>query len=96
MTQPGETDGYTAADHAEAIINHCGTGVFNHIIVNNQPGSTELQKKYEQEGAYPVKIDHKRLKNFGLNIVEADLLKKNSYLRHDPEVLAELIYSLIK
>jgi uncharacterized cofD-like protein len=96
MTQPGETDGYTAADHAEAIINHCGEGVFDYIIVNNQPGSKELQKKYEEEGAFPVKIDHKRLKKLGLKVVEADLLKKNSYLRHDPEVLAELIYSLIK
>ena len=35
MTQPGETDNYTAADHAEAIIDHCGRGVFDYIVVNN-------------------------------------------------------------
>jgi len=94
MTQPGETDGYTAADHAEAIIDHCGEGVFDYIVVNNQQGSEELRKKYEEEGAYPVEIDRDRLNQLGINIIEADLLKRESYLRHDPEALADLIYKL--
>ena len=96
MTQPGETDNYTAADHAKAIIDHCGKGVFDYIIVNNQQGTKELRQKYEAEGAYPVEIDHQRLKELGVEIVEEDLLKKNSYLRHDPEELAKLIYKLNK
>ncbi|ADO76745.1 gluconeogenesis factor YvcK family protein [Halanaerobium praevalens] len=96
MTQPGETDNYTAADHAQAIIDHCGQGVFDYIIVNNCQGTKQLRKKYEAEGAYPVKIDHKRLKKLGLKVIEANLLKKNSYLRHDPEALSELIYDLNK
>mgnify|MGYP006294215857 CR=1 FL=1 len=94
MTQPGETDGYTAADHAEAIIDHCGNGVFDYIVVNNQQGSAELRKKYEEEGAYPVEIDRDRINKLGIEIIEADLLKKESYLRHDPEALADLIYKL--
>ncbi|SDI93569.1 conserved hypothetical protein, cofD-related [Halanaerobium congolense] len=96
MTQPDETDNYTAADHAKAIIDHCGPGIFDYIIVNNRQGTKELQKKYEAEGAYPVKIDHQRLKDLGVKIIEADLLKKNSYLRHDPDELAQLIYELNK
>ena len=96
MTQPGETDNYTAADHAKAIIDHCGKGVFDYIVVNNQQGTKELRKKYEAEGAYPVQIDHQRLKDLGVKIIEADLLKKDSYLRHDPQALAELIYKLNK
>src|SRR6056297_1237327 len=96
MTQPGETDNYTAADHAKAIIDHCGKGVFDYIILNNQQGTEELRQKYEAEGAYPVEIDHQRLKELGVSIVEEDLLKKNSYLRHDPEELAKLIYKLNK
>lgn len=94
MTQPGETDNYTAADHAKAIVDHCGPGIFDYIIVNNNQGTKELQKKYEAEGAYPVKIDYQRLKDLGIKIIEADLLKKNSYLRHDPDELAKLIYKL--
>ncbi|MFP4198587.1 MAG: uridine diphosphate-N-acetylglucosamine-binding protein YvcK [Halanaerobium sp.] len=96
MTQPGETDAYTAADHAEAIVDHCGSGVFDYVVVNNRKGTAELRKKYEAEGAYPVQIDHQRLRKLGFKIIEADLLKKDSYLRHDPEALAELIYDLNK
>lgn len=96
MTQPGETDNYTAADHAQAILEHCGPGVFDYIVVNNCRGTKKLREKYKAEGAYPVEIDHKRLEELGIKIIEADLLKKNSYLRHDPEALSELIYSLNK
>jgi len=96
MTQPGETDNYTAADHAEAIIDHCGSGVFDYIVVNNQQGTKELRQKYEAEGAYSVQIDHQRLQELDVKIIEADLLKKDSYLRHDPQALAELIYDLNK
>lgn len=94
MTQPGETDNYTAADHAGAIIDHCGAEIFDYIIVNNQKGTKKLRRKYEAEGAYPVKIDYERLNSLGVEVIEADLLKKNSYLRHDPDELADLIYDL--
>ena len=29
MTQPGETVGYTAADHVRAIFDHGGTGLLD-------------------------------------------------------------------
>src|SRR5690554_4593358 len=35
MTQPGETDDFTAADHVEAIYNHVQERFLNSIIVNN-------------------------------------------------------------
>ena len=34
MTQPGETDGYTASMHAKAIIDHAGPGIIDYMIVN--------------------------------------------------------------
>lgn len=96
MTQPGETDDYTASDHAEAIIDHCGENIFDYMILNNRHGTEELRKKYEAEGAYPVEIDYQRLKELNVEIIEEDLLKKDSYLRHDPDALANLIYRLNK
>ncbi|RCW45690.1 MULTISPECIES: gluconeogenesis factor YvcK family protein [unclassified Halanaerobium] len=94
MTQPGETDGYTAADHARAIIDHVGEGLFDYIIVNGEKGSAEVMKRYEAEGAFPVKVDEKRLKEMNLKIIEKNLLMSDSYLRHDPDALAEVIYRL--
>ena len=35
MTQPGETDGYTVADHLRALIDHIGPGVADYVLVND-------------------------------------------------------------
>ena len=34
MTQPGETDGYTAEDHVQAIYDHVGHSLFDVVVVN--------------------------------------------------------------
>jgi len=34
MTQPGETDGLSAADHARALLNGTGKMLFDHVLVN--------------------------------------------------------------
>ncbi len=94
MTQPGETDGYTVFDHVEAIIKHAGKGIFDYVVVNNARGSELARQRYQEKGAYPVVIDRKRLANQGIDIVEANLLLEEDYLRHDPDKLAALINRL--
>ncbi len=37
MTQPGETDGYTAADHLEALYRHGMSGLVDVVLVNETP-----------------------------------------------------------
>ena len=52
MTQPGETDDFSAADHLQVIYDHIGPGLFDTVIVNNSlqiPQS--LLKKYLHEGS---------------------------------------------
>ena len=34
-TQDGETDGFTVADHVEALEAHIGRGVFDAVLANN-------------------------------------------------------------
>ncbi|MSP14529.1 MAG: YvcK family protein [Chloroflexi bacterium] len=34
-TQLGETEGYSAADHMAALVDHVGTGVFDYMLVND-------------------------------------------------------------
>lgn len=36
MTQPGETDDYTASMHVKALIEHGGAGIVNYVLVNNK------------------------------------------------------------
>ena len=37
MTQPGETDGYSVADHVRAIYDHTREGFFDWVVVNRKP-----------------------------------------------------------
>ena len=37
MTEPGETDGYSAADHLEALYRHGIAGMVDVVLVNDGP-----------------------------------------------------------
>jgi len=92
MTQPGETDGYTAADHVQALADHCGGILFPNILINNRTPSAETLKRYEAEHATVVDLDHARLREMGLNIMERDLLAEDGMIRHDPDRLASAVW----
>lgn len=96
MTQPGETDGMSASDHVEALVSHSeGKLVFSRILLNNEVPSPELLQKYEGQGAYLVENDTKRLESMGLECIEEKLLAKDTVIRHDPNLLARAVYSLM-
>jgi len=96
MTQAGETDGYTASDHAEAIIDHIGEGCLDKIIVHNQEITESVLEKYREENAAPVRYDIDRLAHLGLEIIERDIIdEKQQYLRHDRKKVAKTLCALI-
>ena len=65
MTQPGETDGMTAADHVEALLANAGERVCDYVVVNDRPPS-RLLAAYAQEGQVPVVPDVERIDRVGL------------------------------
>lgn len=84
MTQGGETDHYSAADHLQAIIDHCGHGLVEEILVNGSPVSTQLRERYAEEGSVPVIVDHERLKQMNIGIIQDQfVLEWQHMLRHD-------------
>lgn len=91
MTQPGETDGYGAADHLEALERHIGSGLVDMIVVNIETPSEHLLKRYEAEGARPVEPQLERLEKMGVQIVGANLISEADLVRHDSERLATAI-----
>ena len=92
MTQPGETRGYTAADHLRAIWEHSGRRrLFDYVVLNNQALSPALLKRYAAEGAAPVMADRDRIRELGVQPVIAPLLGKDRVARHDPLRLARLL-----
>ncbi len=95
MTQPGETDCFTAADHVKAIMDHAGRGIIDYVLINLGGIPPKLAEKYGLEGAYPVKVDRDRLKPFGIRIIEEDLVSNMDYARHDPLRLAEAVLRIV-
>jgi uncharacterized cofD-like protein len=96
MTQPGETDGYSAADHVQALAEHCGGILFPNVLINNRMPSADILKRYDAEHASAVHVDHERLRDMGLNIVERDLLAEDGVIRHDPDRLASAVFDMAK
>jgi uncharacterized cofD-like protein len=94
MTQPGETDNYSAADHVEALAKHCDGILFPNILLNNGIPSPEILKKYSAENAALVEIDHDRLRSLNLKLVERDLLAQDRVIRHDPDRLAQAVLEM--
>jgi 2-phospho-L-lactate transferase/gluconeogenesis factor (CofD/UPF0052 family) len=102
MTQPGQTDGFDAADHLRAVLKYLGGSGIDCVLLNNTIPPKEILERYRQEGAelvVPGDID-----SLGVDVVRADLVEdleaervlweKQDLLRHDPAKLAEQIIKL--
>jgi uncharacterized cofD-like protein len=94
MWQPGETTGYTAADHVEAIRRHSAAGIIDTVIVNTGRFEPALLRKYARQRAKPVEADIARLRRLGLKIVAGDLLEQSDKIRHRPDELARVVIEL--
>lgn len=96
MTQPGETDGYSAYDHIKAMEEHSCEGIIDYCIVNNAEIPEDLRGKYLGDGAEQVKIDADVLSGAGIKLLEGDYVSiKNGYIRHDTDKLAGTIIDLV-
>lgn len=94
MTQPGETDGMTAADHVEALLDNAGERVCDYVIVNDEPPS-RLLGAYAQEGQVPVVPDVDRITALGIEPVRASVIGETEMVRHDPEKLATVVLGIV-
>ena len=96
MTQPGETDGYSASDHIKALIRHSHASIFDYSILNTGEISKDALKRYAQEDSYPVVNDTKKIESMGYRIIEDDIIIAKDVVRHDPLKLAKVIISFIE
>jgi len=95
MTQPGETDGYSASEHVKAILDHVGMGVIDYVVVNSHNVAEELKQKYASQGAYPVEADIEAIESMGIKVVKTDVVSETNWVRHDPLKLSRTIVSMI-
>lgn len=95
MTQDGETDHYSAADHMQAIFNHIGENTVDTVIVHNQPIHKETLARYVREGSEPVTYDKEKLRGFSLEVIEADIIDHTAkMIRHNTDKIAQMLYNM--
>jgi uncharacterized cofD-like protein len=94
MTQPGETDNMTAADHVEALFRNAGARVCDYVIVNDEPPH-KLLTTYAEEHQVPVKPDVDRIATMGLRVVQEQMISETLTVRHDPDKLGEAVIETI-
>lgn len=95
MTQPGETDGYSAADHVRALLDHVGPGVIDYVVVNSQEVAPALQEVYASQGAFPVAVDAEAIEAMGIKVLKANIISETNLVRHDPLKLSRAIISMV-
>ncbi len=93
MTQPGETDGFSARHHLEIVRDYAPQIDFDYVIVNNHPISEFQAEKYADEGAEQIGVHGSVSPETieGAEIVYGNLLDDGEMVRHNPDKLAQVL-----
>lgn len=101
MTEPGETDGFSATDHLKKLEAHLKISSLDYVVVNVGKASRELLDRYAQEGAELVEPDLVEDNKYGVKPLLDDLvdtveLEGKRTVKHDHERLAKLVLSSLE
>jgi uncharacterized cofD-like protein len=91
MTQPGETQHYSVADHIRAIYEHTAKDLFDFVVINRSRVPSSLLRRYRAQNAEPVDPSFDELDRMRLRYVTGDLLNHRGVVRHDQRRLARLL-----
>ena len=96
MTEPGETDDYSALDQVLAIERHLGAQLFDCVVYNTTPIPEGLREAYAARGAHPVvtgTFELAALQRLGIRPIGVPLVSEHpaGKIRHHPDRLAAAI-----
>ena len=97
MTQDGETEGMTAADHLAALLEHGGAGLVDLCLCNSVPPSRALRERYSREDAEPLRVDRRAVEALGAAVVLRPRIDESGdYARHSGRLVAEAVLELYR
>ena len=96
MTEHGETDNFTASDHARVLITHSHPRIIDYCIINNGTVPKDLLEKYKFEHASFVSADIDRIRSLGYKVIADNLVSIKEVVRHDALKLAQIIIKIFK
>lgn len=94
MTQDGETEGYSAADHLKAILSHAGEGVVDVCVANDRVVPDALLTAYAAEGVEQIEPERDSVEQLGVHLRTFPLAECSRFVRHSPEELAQALLSV--
>lgn len=95
MTEQGETDDFSAADHLRVIKEQVGSQLFDYAIVNSGTVDQERLLRYQQEKAIPVGEACAEIAAMGVKIIKEDLVSQTDVAWHDSDKLARVILNAL-
>jgi len=91
MTQPGETDSFSAYDHLRVLIEHTDPRLVDVCVVNVSTIPPMMVEKYREKGQEMARLDLNVIREKGYEVIEGSLLKVDGQVRHDPMALCRVI-----
>lgn len=103
MTQPGETDNYTARQHLETVKSYAPEIHFDFVIVNDKRITNEQAERYALEGAFQIGMDDESVDSVdspesitsvvdpSTIVIRTNLLEDGEKVRHDSALLARVV-----
>ena len=97
MTQPGETDNFTVADHVKLINSYLKMRKIDVVIAGNTKIDKKIIEKYEtEETKEPVIIDKEELDKLNVELIAIDTLSVvDNVIRHNSLKLSSEIFSYL-
>ena len=94
MTQPGETEGYSVADHIREIDRISKRKLFDAVLVHRKPPSSLSLQRYALENSHPVTLDREEIAQLNRRIVMANVMDEDlttGHVRHSSSQLARVL-----
>lgn len=97
LTQPGETDNFTASDHLKEFLKFSRLEKVDAVIVNKQKIiDRNFKKIMVQENKQLVLPDIENIKKLNTEVYSGFLVKKDTYLKHSPLKLKKIILKIAR
>ena len=96
MTQDGETEGCTGADHIRAVLKHGQPGIVDVCIADCAELSEDVLTPYREEGVGHMVLEREEIEAMGIRVFEYEMATGKRYIRHDPDLLADAIMEVYR
>ena len=95
MTQPGETQSFTAAEHMVAVQANVGPRVCDYVLVNTGMPTEYILDRYRESEQEVVEPDIDRVQRMGYKTITGNFMSETDFVRHDPARLAARLMEVL-